>query len=189
MADNFEIDGFVKQRKELEAHKPVDNSGRIRELDTEIISLKSEIAAADNTAKEKRIKELEEEQMNVEATLAQVLQQQDELMSFVQQKMDYIGKMINNRFSTVRFKLFDKQINGGISEVCEATVNGVPYADLNSGHRIIAGLEIAKAFQDIYDFQCPVFIDNAESLSSENIPKVDGQLILLSVADGELRVE
>ena len=188
-AVNAEIDELLKQRKDLEAHKPVDNSGRIRELETEIISLKSDIAAADNTAKEKRIKELEEEQMNVEATLAQVLQQQDELMSFVQQKMDYIGKMINNRFSTVRFKLFDKQINGGISEVCEATVNGVPYADLNSGHRIIAGLEIAKAFQDIYDFQCPVFIDNAESLSSENIPKVDGQLILLSVADGELRVE
>lgn len=188
-AVNAKIDELIKQRKELEASKPVDNSGHIRELETEIISLKSEIAAADNTAKEKRIKELEEEQMNVEATLAQVLQQQDELMSFVQQKMDYIGKMINNRFSTVRFKLFDKQINGGIAEVCEATVNGVPYADLNSGHRIIAGLEIAKAFQDIYSFQCPVFIDNAESLSSENIPKVDGQLILLSVADGELRVE
>lgn len=188
-AVNAEIDELVKQRKELEAHKPVDNSGRIRELEAEILSLKSEIASADNTAKEKRIKELEEEQMNVEATLAKVLQQQDELMAFVQKKMDYIGEEINKRFKTVRFKLFDKQINGGISEVCEATVNGVPYADLNSGHRIIAGLEIAKAFQDIYGFQCPIFIDNAESLSTENIPKVDGQLILLSVADGELRVE
>ena len=135
------------------------------------------------------IKELEEEQMNVEGTLAQVLQQQDELMSFVQRKMDYIGAKINERFKTVKFKLFDKQINGGISEVCEATVNGVPYADLNSGHRIIAGLEIAKAFQDIYNFQCPIFIDNAESLSTENIPKVDGQLILLSVADCDLKVE
>ncbi len=188
-AVNAEIDELVKQRKELEAHKPVDNSGRIRELEAEILSLKSEIASADNTAKEKRIKELEEEQMNVEATLAKVLQQQDELMAFVQKKMDYIGDEINKRFSTVKFKLFDKQINGGISEVCEATVNGVPYADLNSGHRIIAGLEIAKAFQDIYGFQCPVFIDNAESLSTENIPKVDGQLILLSVADCDLRVE
>jgi DNA repair exonuclease SbcCD ATPase subunit len=188
-AINAKIDALVAERKDLNTKKSADNDFRIVELEAEILSLKSEIASADNTAKEKRIKELEEEQMNVEGTLAHVLQQQDELMSFVQQKMDYIGAEINKRFKTVRFKLFDKQINGGISEVCEATVNGVPYADLNSGHRIIAGLEIAKAFQDIYSFQCPVFIDNAESLSTDNIPKVDGQLILLSVADGELRVE
>lgn len=188
-AVNAKIDELVAERKDLNTKKSADNSFRIVELEAEILSLKSEIAAADNTAKEQRIKELEEEQMNVEATLAQVLRQQDQLMEFVQKKMDYIGEEINKRFSTVKFKLFDKQINGGISEVCEATVNGVPYADLNSGHRIIAGLEIAKAFQDIYGFQCPVFIDNAESLSTENIPKVDGQLILLSVADCDLRVE
>ena len=188
-AVNAKIDELVAERKDLNTKKSADNSFHIVELEAEILSLKSEIAAADNTAKEQRIKELEKEQMNVEATLAQVLRQQDQLMEFVQKKMDYIGEEINKRFSTVKFKLFDKQINGGISEVCEATVNGVPYADLNSGHRIIAGLEIAKAFQDIYNFQCPVFIDNAESLSTENIPKVDGQLILLSVADCDLRVE
>lgn len=188
-AVNAKIDALVAERKDLNTKKSADNSFRIVELEAEILSLRSGIAAADNTAKEQRIKELEEEQMNVEATLAQVLKQQDQLMEFVQKKMDYIGEEINKRFSTVKFKLFDKQINGGISEVCEATVNGVPYADLNSGHRIIAGLEIAKAFQDIYGFQCPIFIDNAESLSTENIPKVDGQLILLSVADCDLRVE
>lgn len=188
-AVNAKIDALVAERKDLNTKKSADNSFRIVELEAEILSLRSEIAAADNTAKEQRIKELEEEQMSVEGTLAQVLKQQDELMEFVQKKMDYIGEEINKRFSTVKFKLFDKQINGGISEVCEATVNGVPYADLNSGHRIIAGLEIAKAFQDIYNFQCPIFIDNAESLSTENIPKVDGQLILLSVADCDLKVE
>lgn len=188
-AVNSKIAELEAQRTALEEMKPADNTTEIRKLEAELREIQVQIVSADNTQKEKRIKELEEEQITVEENLAQILRQQDELMQFVQKKMDYIGKEINKRFKTVRFKLFDRQINGGIAEACEATVNGVPYADLNSGHRILAGLEIAKAFQDVYDFECPVFIDNAESLSSENIPKVDGQLILLSVADCDLKVE
>lgn len=188
-AVNSKIAELEAQRTALEEMKPADNTTEIRKLEAELREIQVQIVSADNTQKENRIKELEEEQITVEENLAQILRQQDELMQFVQKKMDYIGKEINKRFSTVRFKLFDKQINGGIAEACEATVNGVPYADLNSGHRILAGLEIAKAFQDVYNFECPVFIDNAESLSSENIPKVGGQLILLSVADCDLKVE
>lgn len=187
-AVNSKIAELEAQRTALEEMKPADNTTEIRKLEAELREIQVQIASADNTQKENRIKELEEEQITVEENLAQILRQQDELMQFVQKKMDYIGKEINKRFSTVRFKLFDRQINGGIAEACEATVNGVPYADLNSGHRILAGLEIAKAFQDVYNFECPVFIDNAESLSSENIPNVKGQLILLSVADCDLKV-
>lgn len=183
------ISELEAEHKALEKEKPEDNTVEIHKLENRLREIQMQIAYADNSMKEKRIREIEEEQITVEDKLAHILRQQDELMQFVQKKMDYIGAEVNKRFKTVRFKLFDKQINGGIAEACEATINGVPYSDLNSGHRILAGLEIAKAFQDVYNFHCPVFIDNAESLSSENIPQVDGQLILLSVADCDLKVE
>ena len=85
---------------------------------------------------------------------------------------------------------FSEQINGGIKEVCECTVNGVPYGSLNNGHRIIAGLQIIKALQKLYGAYLTIFVDNAESVNDFNLPDMDCQLIKLKVSDDtDLRIE
>lgn len=79
--------------------------------------------------------------------------------------------------------MFDMQINGGMKETCECTVDGVPYGSLNSGHKIIAGLKIIKALQEHYKVYLPVFTDNAESVNAFNLPEIDCQMITLAVSD------
>lgn len=99
-----------------------------------------------------------------------------------------LSKMINQKFDGLEFKLFSAQVNGGINECCEITWNGVPYRSLNSGHRILAGLNIIKALQQYYNVSVPVWVDNAESLSTNNLKSVsDGfdQMIVLVVSDSE----
>ena len=86
-------------------------------------------------------------------------------------------------FHLVNFKLFDMQINGLSPETCEVTVNGVPYKDLNSGHKIIAGLDIIRTLSEINNVEAPIFIDNAESINGFNIPEIDTQMVLLKVSD------
>jgi hypothetical protein len=71
-------------------------------------------------------------------------------------------------------------------EICTATVDGVPYGSLNNGHRIIAGLQIVKALQKLYDVRMPVFVDNAEAISDGNMPQMDCQLVLLKVAENKV---
>ena len=83
-----------------------------------------------------------------------------------------ISSGVNEQFKTVSFKLFSKQINGGFDDCCECTVNGVPFSSLNSGHRIIAGLDIISSLSKLNDVICPIFIDNAESISKDNLPDV-----------------
>ena len=56
-------------------------------------------------------------------------------------------------------------VNGGVEECCETTVNGVPWANLNRGARMNAGLDIIKTLQDHYEFRCPVWVDNAEAVT------------------------
>jgi hypothetical protein len=109
----------------------------------------------------------------------------DMVQDFVRKKMELIGSKVNGLFNGVNFKLFDVQINGGIKEVCECTVNGVPYGSLNNGHRIVAGLEIIRALQQVYGVKAPIFIDNAEAINDFNIPKLDSQMILLKVTDDD----
>ena len=101
-----------------------------------------------------------------------------------------ISESINSKFKTVRWKLFETQLNGGLKECCECTVNGVPYSTLNNGHRIIAGLDIICSLSELYDVTAPIFCDNAESVNEFNLPEMDAQMILLSVSeDKELKVE
>jgi len=98
---------------------------------------------------------------------------------FIKTKVDMIESKINSKFKVVNFKLFKTQINGGIDEVCEALVKGVPYADVNTAGKINAGLDIIKTMSKHYGFKAPIFIDNRESVTE--IEEIETQIINLIV--------
>lgn len=160
-------------------------------LVAELDSVKAEIAkASKNVEIEERIGELETEQKEVGQKVADQEKMLYLLESFIRAKMMKISDSINRHFKTVNFKLFDIQINGGVKECCECTVNGVPYSTLNSGHRIVAGLDIIQSLGELYGVTATIFVDNAESLNGFNVPDMAAQMILLAVSDDrELKVE
>lgn len=177
-----ELSKDTSGRTELEAKKAV--------LQDEISDIEAQIKAADNTKVKDRIAELEEEQRSVGQKIAEQEQMIDLTESFIRAKMNMISEKINGRFKVVSFKMFSDQINGGLKETCECTVNGVPYSSLNNGHRIIAGLDIIRSLSDLYEVSAPVFIDNSEAISEGNFPEMDAQMIHLVVTDDkELIVE
>ena len=159
-------------------------------LKDEISEITVRIAAADNTKVKERIAELEEEQKEVGQKIAEQEQMIDLVEDFIRAKMKMISEKINGMFKVVSFKLFDNQINGGLKETCECTVNGVPLSSLNNGHRIVAGLDIIQSLSSLYGVSCPIFVDNAESINDFNVPEMDSQMICLAVTDDkELKVE
>ena len=100
-----------------------------------------------------------------------------------------LEESINSQFSLVRWKMFDNQINGGLTETCVCTVNGVPYSDLNNAARVQAGLDIIATMAEHFAFHPVVWVDNRESIV--RLPEMQQQVISLVVseADKELRVE
>lgn len=179
------------------------NSARANSIDTsELESKKLELEAALEDAKtiivqatknveiDERIAELQTEQKEIGQKVADQEQMLYLLEEFIRFKLDKISDSINSHFKTVNFKLFEMQLNGGMKDYCECTVNGVPYSTLNSGHRIVAGLDIIRSLSELYGVSAPIFVDNAESLNEFNVPVMDAQLILLSVSeDKQLKVE
>lgn len=189
-------------KKDTDLQSQID-SARANSIDTsELESKKLELEAALEDAKtiiaqatknveiDERIAQLQAEQKEIGQKVADQEQMLYLLESFIRYKLDKVSDSINSHFKTVNFKLFEMQLNGGMKDCCECTVNGVPYSTLNSGHRIVAGLDIIRSLSELYDVSVPIFVDNAESLNEFNVPDMDAQLILLSVSeDKQLKVE
>ena len=137
---------------------------------------------------DERIKELEEQ----EKELAKAYEEQQRIIylceEYTKAYVDLVSDKINDSFDLVKFKLFENQINGGITETCEATFEGVPYSDLNNAAKINAGLDVINSLSEKLDLKVPIFIDNAESVNE--LIKTDTQLVRLVVSkDKELRIE
>ena len=179
----LELSDTENAKKKLKAEESV--------LRDSLATIEREIAKSEmNDLLDERIAELQEEQRNVAQKVADQEKMIYLLEEFIRFKMDAISSSINDKFDGVCFKLFENQINGGLKECCECTVGGVPYSSLNNGHRIVAGLKIIKALQELYGVSAPIFVDNAESVNDFNFPKMDSQLILLAVSnDKKLKIE
>lgn len=181
--EKLESEGADSVVDELKAEKS-DLQARLDEANAIIAK------ASMNVEIDERIAELQEQQKEIGQKVADQEQMLYLLEEFIRFKLDKISDSINSHFKTVNFKLFEMQLNGGMKDCCECTVNGVPYSTLNSGHRIVAGLDIIRSLSELYGVSVPIFVDNAESLNDFNVPDMDAQLILLSVsADKQLKVE
>jgi hypothetical protein len=146
----------------------------------------AKIEAADSTRK--RIAELERNEKDLSAEFERTEYELNLCDTFIRRKVEMLTELINSKFNVARFKLFDSQINGGITECCEVSVNGVPHNSLNNGMRINVGLDICETLSAHYGVELPIFIDNAESVN-ELYPTKSQQVRLLVSGHETLSIE
>jgi len=127
-----------------------------------------------------RIEELKVEEKKLAQEYEELERQIYLIEQFIVTKVNLLEDKINSKFKLAKFKLFDRQINGGINEVCETLYNGVPYNHgLNRGAQINVGLDIIQTLSDFYQVKAPVFVDNAEAVCQIN--NINCQMIKLVV--------
>lgn len=182
-----QVDNFI-----IPEIKPVDIS-ELKEKKSQahdlIESINKELLIKDQNEKAKnRIKELESQESIWSSELAQLERQEFIEAQFQKKKINEIERRINDKFSYVRWKMYEDQINGGETETCECMVNSVPYSDLNTASKINAGIDIINALSNHYEISAPVIVDNAESINE--LLLTSGQLICLKVSyDKELTIK
>ena len=156
-----------------------DKKSKEREID----SLKAEINQKAQFEKNQiRIVELEERKTELGIMIADLEGQEFLCETFIKTKVDMLEDKINSMFKNVNFRLFETQINEGLKECCDVLVNGVPYADVNTGGKINAGLDVINTLCDYYNVYSPIFIDGRESITK--IIDVKSQVINLVVMPG-----
>ena len=187
--ENPEIEELEREIRKLE--KKLENNKKVDfgDIDKKLDDLNKELEEIDGQiAYEKINKEIDEKiktYKGKEKEIAKNLEKTEKTLYLIslysKARSKLIADEVNKKFKNVNFKLFDTQVNGAVVETCETTVNGVPYPDVNNAGKINAGLEIIKILSEQYDFQAPIFIDNAEAVN--NVIEMPGQTIKLVVSE------
>ena len=146
--------------------------------------------AAANEKAEERIEQLKKEQLVVAQNIAKVERHLDLLDKFNRARIGLLEDSVNAYFDVIKWRFFEKQINGGYQEVCKAEVNGTSYDGLlNKSDRILCQMDLCKGFMRSVWISLPLIGDDMESVDPERIPEYDGQMILFRRESCPLTVE
>lgn len=150
------------------------------------VIIADEIQRTENLKIKERINELEKDRMNFLKSLSDAERVLHELSKFIKLRIDSIELDLQKKFNGIQFKMFEEQINGGISETCIVMKAGVPYTDLNTASKIEVSLKIIKTFSDINNASVPIFVDNRESVT--DLPELNNQIISLIVSPSHEKI-
>jgi DNA repair exonuclease SbcCD ATPase subunit len=172
------IDDSTQDNSELEAKK--------RELTAKADLLKAHFSVKKTVSE---LKARREEILSEQKKLTQELSDWNKydllIENFNREKAASTEEKVNKFFPTVKFKMFENQINGGLKEICETLIQNeetgslVPFPAANDAAKIQAGIEIINVLSSHFGISLPIFNDNAESVTK--IPETSAQIIRLFV--------
>ncbi|WP_287372461.1 AAA family ATPase [Prosthecochloris sp.] len=144
-----------------------------QEIDAEINRLQTNLEEAEQRKAaltqikniDKRIEELTAEQKDLAALIGLYDKRIYMCEEYTKARVSMLEGLVADKFEPYSFKMFEQQINGGISDTCELLRDGKPYSALSTGEKIAAGLHVIEVLSEHYGIACPVFIDNAESIT------------------------
>lgn len=140
--------------------------------------------------KANNLEAMQEEQKKLSQKQANIQQKVDQLTKYSIEKNKALAAVINPHFKHFQFQFLDYTQDGEPMETCRMICNGIDYANgLNHSDRILCDIDLVMGLQEMNDLRLPVWVDDTESINSDRIPRLDTQMILLKVSDGELSVK
>lgn len=187
--------------KEEAMHKANDISAVKAELKSQETALRqqlaeceSQIAKSDTAADEQRLEELKQTRINSEQNKANAEKILDLLDELDKAKNETLTEAVNSHFGLVKWQLFTYTKSGGYKTVCIPTIDNKSLLDCtsNKAKKIMGKIDICLSIQKICNINCPLIVDDIESLDSENvsniIKKIKSQVIMLAVSDGDMEI-
>lgn len=187
--------------KEQAMHKANDISTVKAELKAQETALRqqlaeceSQIAKADATADEQRLEELKKTRTDSEQNKSNAEKILDLLDELDKAKNEALTEAVNSHFGLVKWQLFTYTKSGGYKTVCIPTIDNKSLLDCtsNKAKKIMGKIDICLSIQKICNINCPLIVDDIESLDSENvsniIKKIKSQVIMLAVSDGDMEI-
>ena len=156
------------------------------ELREKLFSTKKILADAQRTAEtQKRIEQLKAREVELGVAKSQCDKQIYLASEYIRRQMKLLEESVNQHFQFVQFQMFQPfKVAEGVKECCEPFMGDVPYAALSKGEQLKVSLDIFNALQKAYGVELPVFIDDAESYTSNSFVDLPNQIILLKAIEG-----
>lgn len=161
------------------------------EIRAQLAEVEKKISSTNTESDEARLEELR----NQKTDLEQAKTDAEKILALLDQldraKNEALTDAVNSHFSLVKWQLFDTAKNGNYKSVCIPTVEGKSILTTmsNKGNRILGRVDICNSIQKMCGITAPIFLDDSESLDTDNQAKVaemvDSQLIMLIVNENE----
>ena len=179
LAEKEEVEAQIRQLQQDNTEAVGTVKAEIEQLGGTLLTLQTSLARVDQCKKgQNHIEEPKQQERDLAAEFEKLEGELYLTEQFVKTKVNLLEEKINSKFKLARFKLFNVLVNGGVEECCETLYQGVPYSSgLNTGHRIMVGLDIINTLSEYYDFYPPIFIDNKETVTQ--LPQMKAQIISL----------
>ena len=181
---NKEIQELTEQLLNVPDGKDMDTfQSEMQALEDRMDALKQEYQVIKNNASmTAEIEAIENERSECAENISETQRMLDLTRSFISFRCSSSEDAINNLFENVKFQLFDKnKSNDEIKETCILRYRGVKYEDLSYSTKIIASIEVLKAFQKFYGVTVPCILDNSESITG--IVDTGAQTIYMKVRE------
>lgn len=174
---DIDVTELVEEKKRL--------NDEIRELQT-VVARK-----AMREAGIRQIESKEERQSRTSVELARLEGLFDKCVEREREWASIVRDRANKYLKYCQVEMIEFNKGGELKDVCTVTIDGVDVGVTNTAKKIVAGIDIAEAFQQNAGVNLPIFIDDAVEICTVNIPKIDNQLILAYVDENypELTIE
>lgn len=180
---NNQIDNKKKALIEMSKTDTRKKISEAKEITIESIALfKGQIEASEKAEKDKKnqLDTLNAELRELSQVEANLEQKIDSVLNFSIEKNKALADEINQYFNHFEFDFLEYTIEGNPVETCKMVVDGINYfKGLNHGDRILCEIDLVNGLQKMNGLNIPIFVDDSESLDSDRVPDVEGQLILL----------
>ena len=192
IADREDSMKKMQDLKDIKAELKTEEE-RIR---SELAEVDRKISAANTESDEIRLEELKKSKFDKEQEKADAEKILDLLKELEKAKNEELSEEINSKFGIVNWQLFETAKNGNYKSVCVPMIDGKSILTTmsNKGNRILGRVDICRSIQKISVINCPIWLDDLESLDEENQKKVaemvESQLIMLAVSNNaELEIK
>lgn len=169
-----------------EAQKLLSELSPVRDsLMKEIDELEKRYAQKESVDKIKsRIGEVNEDKKKFQSQIDELDRQIDIASDYIKRSFEILSERVNDKFSFVKWIMFQTTNDGEKKPYCECSHNGIPYSALNDASKINAGIDIAHTISTFYEVSVPMLIDGCESVQKPIYE--GGQQIRFSVGNSNI---
>ena len=165
---NKEIAELTEQLSQVPDGKDMDTfQSEMQALEARMDELKQEYQIIKNNASmDAEIESIENERAECAEKISETQRLLDLTREFISFRCSSSEDAINGLFENVKFQLFERnKSNDDVKETCILRFKGVKYQDLSYSTKIIASVEVLRAFQKFYGVTVPCILDNSESIT------------------------
>ena len=181
-----EIRAALEQVEQLQKFGNLDENeyAELNCLTAELTGINAQIQAVEDMADEKRLKDA---YMQKDVYIEQIRKCKNVLSAL----SDFICKrteiaVAGLQMPNVKIKLFDVvRSTGEVVNVFKFTYKGRDYTTLSLSEKTLAGIEITAMIRKITGLDCPICVDNTESIAAFNSVSMPSQTLLLRFVKGQ----